>query len=51
MKKQTSSIPVVILKTKTGYNAFSPAVDGCIATARTVDGVLRRIKGCAGFSR
>ena len=49
MKKATSAIPVVILKTETGYNAFSPAVDGCVATARTVDGALRRIKQALAF--
>ena len=47
MKK--AAIPVVILKTKTGYNAFSPVVDGCVATAKTVDGALRRIKEALTF--
>ena len=47
MKK--AAIPVVILKTKTGYNAFSPAVDGCVATAKTVDGALKRIKEALAF--
>jgi predicted RNase H-like HicB family nuclease len=49
MKKRTAAIPVVILRTKTGFNAFSPAVDGCVATARTVDGALRRMKGALAF--
>jgi predicted RNase H-like HicB family nuclease len=44
-----AAIPVVILKTKTGYNAFSPFVDGCVATAKTVDGALRRIKEALAF--
>jgi predicted RNase H-like HicB family nuclease len=49
MKKRHAPIPVVILKTRTGYNAFSPAVDGCVATAKTVDGALRRIKEALAF--
>ena len=49
MKKKLTAIPVVILKTKTGYNAFSPAVDGCVATARTVDGAIKRIKEALEF--
>ena len=47
MKK--AAIPVVILKTATGYNAFSPSVDGCVATAKTVDGALKRIKEALAF--
>ena len=42
--RRSTAIPVVILRTKTGYNAFSPVVDGCAATARTVDSALKRIK-------
>ncbi len=42
--KRPTAIPVVILKTATGYNAFSPTIDGCVATAKTVDSALRRIK-------
>jgi len=49
MKKETMTIPVVILKTETGYNAFSPIVDGCIATGRTVDTTLKRIKEALEF--
>ena len=49
MKKNQTAIPVVILKTKTGYNAFSPAVDGCVATAKTVDSALKRIKEALEF--
>jgi predicted RNase H-like HicB family nuclease len=47
MKK--TAFPVVILKTATGYNAFSPAVEGCVATGKTVDGVLKRIKEALAF--
>jgi predicted RNase H-like HicB family nuclease len=49
MKNTTLSLPVVVLKTETGYNAFSPAVDGCVATAKTVDTVLKRIKEALAF--
>jgi predicted RNase H-like HicB family nuclease len=49
MKKKTIPIPIVILKTNTGYNAFSPFIDGCIATAKTVDTVIKRIKEAIEF--
>ena len=49
MKRKGTAIPVVILKTKTGYNAFSPAVDGCVATAKTVDTALKRMKEALAF--
>jgi predicted RNase H-like HicB family nuclease len=49
MKRRKASIPVVILRTATGYNAFSPAVDGCVATARTIDGAMKRIKDALAF--
>ncbi len=49
MKKNAVAMPVVILKTPTGYNAFSPEVDGCVATAKTIDTALRRIKEALEF--
>ena len=49
MKRTTLAIPVVILKTETGYNAFSPVVDGCVATAKSVDGALKRIREALEF--
>jgi predicted RNase H-like HicB family nuclease len=49
MKRQTLALPVVILKTETGYNAFSPAVEGCVATAKSVDGALKRIREALEF--
>jgi predicted RNase H-like HicB family nuclease len=49
MKKKTISVPIVILKTNTGYNAFSPIVDGCIATAKTVDTAIKRIREALEF--
>jgi predicted RNase H-like HicB family nuclease len=49
MKRKRLAVPVVILKTETGYNAFSPVVDGCVVTAKTVDGALKRIKEALAF--
>jgi predicted RNase H-like HicB family nuclease len=49
MKKKTVSVPVIVLKTRTGYNAFSPVVDGCVATAKTVDAALKQIKEALEF--
>jgi predicted RNase H-like HicB family nuclease/predicted RNA binding protein YcfA (HicA-like mRNA interferase family) len=49
MKRKVISVPVVMLKTRTGYSAFSPAVDGCVATAKTVDLAVRRIKEALEF--
>lgn len=49
MKKNAISVPVVLLKTKTGYNAFSPAVDGCVVTAKTIDAALKRMKESLEF--
>ena len=49
MAMKKAAIPVVILKTETGYNAFSPSVDGCVATAKTIDGALKRIKEALAF--
>ena len=49
MKRKVISVPVVVLKTNTGYNAFSPSVDGCVATAKTVDAALKRIKEALEF--
>ena len=49
MKRKSVSVPVIVLKTKTGYNAFSPAVDGCVVTAKTVDAALKQIKDALEF--
>lgn len=46
---KTMFVPVVILKTKTGYNAFSPAIEGCVATDRTMEKTLDRMKDALGF--
>jgi len=34
---------VIIEKTKTGYSAYSPDVEGCIATGKTKTDVEKRI--------
>jgi predicted RNase H-like HicB family nuclease len=49
MKKKTISVPVIVLKTRTGYNAFSPAVDGCVVAAKTVDAALKQMKAALEF--
>jgi predicted RNase H-like HicB family nuclease len=47
--KKAIPFPVIVLKTNTGYNAFSPAVDGCVVTAKTVDAALKQIKEALEF--
>lgn len=42
-------VPVVILKTRTGYNGFSPAVEGCVASDRTIDATLKRMREALKF--
>lgn len=49
IKRKQTAVPVVILKTETGYNAFSPTIDGCVVTAKTVDSALKRIKEALVF--
>jgi predicted RNase H-like HicB family nuclease len=49
MKNSIINLPVIILKTATGYNAFSPEIDGCVATAKSVDRVLRQYKEAVLF--
>jgi predicted RNase H-like HicB family nuclease len=48
-KRTQTAIPVVVLRTATGYNAFSPAVDGCVVTAKTIDSAMKRIKEALAF--
>ena len=48
MKKKIM-IPVIILRTKTGYNAFSPIVEGCVVTDKTMDTTLERMKEALEF--
>jgi len=40
---------IVIEKTKTGYSAYSPDLDGCIATGRTRKEVENRMKETIEF--
>ena len=49
MKKKLISIPIVILKTRTGYSAFSPMIEGCAATDKTIDKTLKRMKSALVF--
>jgi predicted RNase H-like HicB family nuclease len=49
MKKSSLTLPVIILKTATGYNAFSPEIDGCVASAKSVDKVLKQYKEAVQF--
>lgn len=48
-RPQIITIPVVILKTKCGYNAFSPSIDGCIATGKTIDTIMKRFREALVF--
>lgn len=47
--KKPLTIPVVLLKTRTGYNAFSPVVEGCFVTDKTIDSTLKRMKSALEF--
>ncbi len=47
--KKTIFVPVVILRTKTGYNGFCPTVEGCVVTDRTVEKTLERMKEALAF--
>lgn len=47
--KKISFVPIVILRTKTGFNAFSPVVEGCVATERTMEKTLERMKEALEF--
>jgi predicted RNase H-like HicB family nuclease len=47
--KRYKQIPVVILKTRTGYSAHSPVVDGCVATGKTIDKTLQTFKDAVEF--
>ena len=47
--KKTIFVPVVILRTKTGYNGFCPVIEGCVVTDRTVEKTLARMKEALEF--
>ena len=40
---------IVIEKTQTGYSAFSPDLDGCVATGSTREEVEQLMKGAIEF--
>jgi predicted RNase H-like HicB family nuclease len=40
---------IIVEKTKTGYSAYSPDIDGCVATGATRRQVERRIKSALKF--
>jgi len=40
---------IVIEETETGYSAYSPDLDGCVATGTTRKEVEKRIKEAIGF--
>lgn len=40
---------VIVEKTKTGYSAYSPDIDGCVATGSTRRQVERRMKRALAF--
>jgi len=40
---------IVIEKTGTGYSAYSPDLDGCVATAETREGVEREMQKAIAF--
>ena len=40
---------VVVEKTNTGYSAYSPDIDGCIATGTTKDEVEKNMKEAIEF--
>jgi len=49
VKKRFILIPVVILRTRTGYSAFSPAIEGCAATDKTIDRTIDRMRDALEF--
>ena len=40
---------IVVEKTKTGFSAYSPDIDGCIATGATTEEVEKNIKEALEF--
>ena len=47
--KKKQQIPVIILKTPTGFSAHSPLVDGCISTGKSIDRTLKTFKEAIEF--
>jgi len=42
-------IPVVVEKTPTGYSAYSPDVDGCVAAGSSLDEVEQLMREAVAF--
>src|SRR5438045_3707620 len=42
-------ILIIVEKTKTGYSAYSPDIDGCVATGATRQQVERRMRSALAF--
>ncbi len=40
---------IVIEKTKTGFSAYSPDLDGCVAAGKTKDAVEKKMKEAIEF--
>jgi len=40
---------IVVEKTRTGYSAYSPDLDGCVATGKTRDEVEREMQEAIAF--
>ncbi len=40
---------IVVEKTNTGFSAYSPDVDGCVATGKTKEEVLRNMREALEF--
>ena len=40
---------IVIEETKTGFSAYSPDLDGCVATGKTREGVEKRMQKAIEF--
>ena len=49
MKIKQCQFPVIILKTRTGYSAHSPVIDGCVVTGKSIDSTLARYKSALAF--
>ncbi|MBN1114657.1 MAG: type II toxin-antitoxin system HicB family antitoxin [Oligoflexia bacterium] len=47
--KKAVFVPVVILRTKNGYSAHSPVINGCVATDKSIDSALKRFKEALEF--
>lgn len=48
-KKELATVPVVIVNARNCYNAFSPVVDGCAVTSKTIDQALAKIREALEF--